>query len=66
MVVKFERAQVIEYYEKELESTGKAYEHKNYSKIIITLTKDPADNDKKEPGFNPGFDSKDIKEELSE
>jgi hypothetical protein len=28
---------------------------KSYSKIIIKLTKTPTEEDKKQPGFNPGL-----------
>jgi hypothetical protein len=65
MIIKFENVLVIEYYETELEN-GKAYAEKKYTKILIKLTRSPSEEDKKEPGFNAGFNSTDIKEELTE
>lgn len=65
MIIKFEQVLVIEYYEAELENQ-KTYAEKKYTKILIKLTKNPSEEDKKEPGFNPGFSSAEIKDELTE
>lgn len=65
MIIKFEQVHVIEYYESELEN-GKTYAEQKYTKIVIKLTRTPTDDDKKEPGFNAGFDSAKIKDELKE
>lgn len=59
MVIKFDQVHVIEYYEQ-------GYAEKKYTKILIKLTKTPTEEDKKEPGYNPGFASGDIKDELTE
>lgn len=61
MVIKFEQVLVIEYYATELES-GKTYSEQKYTKILIKLTRSPSEEDKKEPGYNPGFSSLDIKD----
>ena len=60
MVIKFDQVHVIEYYEEG------GYTDKKYTKILIKLTKNPSEEDKKEPGYNPGFASGDIKDELTE
>ena len=60
MVIKFDQVHVIEYYEEG------GYTDKKYTKILIKLTKNPSEDDKKEPGYNPGFASGDIKDELTE
>lgn len=65
MIIKFEQVHVIEYYEGELEN-GKTYAEQKYTKIVIKLTRTPTEEDKKEPGFNAGFDSANIKDELKE
>jgi hypothetical protein len=54
---------VIEYYEPGFTET---YAEKKYTKILIKLTKTPTEDDKKEPGYNAGFKSEDIKDELTE
>jgi hypothetical protein len=65
MVIKFEQVHVIEYYEGALEN-GKTYAEQKYTKIVIKLTRSPTEEDKKDPGFNPGFSSEAIKDELTE
>jgi hypothetical protein len=65
MIIKFEKVLVIEYYESDLEN-GKGYAEKNYTKILIKLTRSPSEEDKKEPGYNAGPNSTDITEELIE
>ena len=65
MIIKFEQVHVIEYYDKELEN-GKTYAEQKYTKIVIKLTKTPTEEDKKDPGFNPGNSSENIKDELTE
>lgn len=52
---------MIEYYDADIE-TGKAYAEKKYTKILIKLTKNPTEEDKKEPGYNPGVKSEDMKD----
>ena len=42
MVIKFDEVTVIEHYEKELESTGKTYADKKYTKILIKLSRNPS------------------------
>ena len=59
MIIKFDQVHVIEYYEQ-------GYADKKYTKILIKLTKTPTEEDKQEPGYNPGFASGDIKDELTE
>lgn len=59
MIIKFEQVLVIEYYESELENQ-KTYAEKKYTKILIKLTKSPSEDDKREPGYNPGFKSEEI------
>ena len=60
MIIKFDQVKVIEYFEEG------GFADKNYTKILIKLTRSPTEEDKKEPGFNPGFASEDIKEEWKE
>ena len=64
MIIKFDQVHVIEYYEPGTADQG--YADKKYTKILIQLTKTPTEDDKKEPGYNPGFASGDIKDELTE
>lgn len=61
MIIKFDQVHVIEYYDADIE-TGKAYAEKKYTKILIKLTKNPTEEDKKEPGYNPGVKSEDMKD----
>jgi len=60
MVIKFDQVHVIEHYEEIVESTGKSYAEKKYSKVLIKLTRSPTDDDKKEAGYNAGFSSENI------
>jgi len=59
MIIKFDEVSVVEYYE-----VGFAV--KKYSKMLIKLTKNPTEEDKTHPGYNAGFASADIKDELKE
>ncbi len=45
MIIKFETVQVLEYFATEV--NGKYFEEKKYSKIIIKLTRNPTEDDKK-------------------
>ena len=58
MIIRFEEASVIEYYAQPFE--GKTYGNKKYSKISIKLTKTPSEEDKQQPGYNPGLSIEDI------
>lgn len=58
MIIKFETVQVLEYFVNEV--NGKYFEEKKYSKIIIKLTRNPTEEDKKEPGFNPGLTNEQV------
>jgi hypothetical protein len=53
MIIKFEEVNVLEYFAEEFE--GQIYANKIYSRIVIKLTKDPNEEDKAEPGYNPGL-----------
>ena len=64
MIIRFETAHVIEYYEESFE--GKTYGEKKYSKINIKLTRTPSAEDKNEPGYNPGLNAEDIEQPLTE
>lgn len=54
MIVRFETSQVLEYFANEV--NGKFFEEKKYSKIQIKLTKNPTQEDIKEPGYHQGLD----------
>lgn len=58
MIIKFENVQVLEYFSESFE--GRYFDEKNYSKIVIKLTRNPTEEDKKEPGFNPGLDAQEV------
>lgn len=55
---------MIEYYSEPFE--GKTYGEKKYSKINIKLTKTPTEEDKNEPGYNPGLSVESIEQPLTE
>ena len=46
MIIKFEEVHVIEYYENPNEN-GKGYTEQKYTKILIKLTRNPTEEDKK-------------------
>ena len=54
MIIKFETVQVLEYFLQPVQN-DKYFEEKKYSKIVIKLTRNPTEEDKKQPGFNPGL-----------
>jgi hypothetical protein len=46
MIIKFDQVHVIEYYENSTE-VGKSFGEMKYTKILIKLTKNPTEEDKK-------------------
>ena len=59
MIIKFDEVSVVEYYEE-------GFAVKKYTKMLIKLTRNPTEEDKKNPGYNPGFPSAEIKDEITE
>ena len=64
MIIRFETVQVLEYFAEEFQ--GKYFEERKYSKIVIKLTKNPTDDDKKEAGYVPGLQNDEVEEPLTE
>lgn len=62
MIIRFETSHVLEYFKEEFE--GAYFEDKKYSKIAIKLTRNPTEEDKKEPGYHEALTSDQIEEPL--
>lgn len=65
MIIKFETVQVLEYFLNP-PVNEKYFEEKKYSKIVIKLTRNPTEEDKNEPGYNPGLTNDEVEEPLAE